>query len=246
MAFPCAIFLTVLACSTGSANPLEELEERVVHLRRPLCGGHEAWEEEGWNAISLQAALENEETTLRKAFGRSTAEMPDHLDICQAARAFDAPAFPPILRDTAAHRVDQHGSHADRKTFAHCRSLLLQDEAGACWSCAPPSRLICSPKGVQRYHGNLAVSMDEGCFSVGHCSAEPPFDSWPKTAFVGRPNGHSRPRCCSTELCRTARWSCICVMQVAIYDQLIQNAEPPCRSDGRWTICGKVAIHGTA
>jgi len=96
---------------------------------------------------------------------------------------------------------------------------------------------LLAEKGGRRYQGNLAVLMDEGCFSACDCFLNYLAIAAPKTVFVGRPNGAGAgaPRRIVT-LPHSKMIITFCVMQVwDLKGQLIESRPLEPTVPVKWT-----------
>lgn len=219
----------------------KKLERNVGYLRLPsFTQDMKVWEEGGRNAASLQVALEAKKTALRKAFADLMDTRAMILDLRGNGGGSDALGhfLAHFLCDTAAHPVYY-------SLATHISEDLLAMPEFAAYKTAPASERsrrhpiqLLPEKGVQRYHGNLAVLMDEACFSACDCFLNYLSVAATKTAFIGRPNGAGAgaPRPLVT-LPHSKMVITFCVMQVwNLNDQLIESRPLRPTLPVKWTL----------
>ena len=170
----------------------KKLEGNVGYLRLPsFLQDNKILEQGGRSPTALQAALEPKKSALRRAFDDLKETRAIILDLRGNGGGSDALGHfrAHCLCDTAAHPVYYTlSTRTSDDLLALPEFAYLKKEPTAVSSRRYPIQLL-PEKGIQRYQGNLAVLMDEGCFSACDCFLNYLAVAAPKTVFVGRPNG---------------------------------------------------------
>jgi C-terminal processing protease CtpA/Prc len=216
------------------------LEGNVGYLRLPsFAQDMRVWKEGGRSPTALQTALEAKKTALRKAFADLRETRALVLDLRGNGGGSDALGhfLAHFLCDTAVHPVYYTlATHVSEDLLALPDFAAYRTAPLSARSRRQPIRVL-PEKNTQRYQGQLAVLMDEGCFSACDCFLNYLSVAAPQTVFVGRPNGAGAgaPRPLVT-LPHSKMVITFCVMQVwNLNDQLIESRPLTPTVPVRWT-----------